>query len=374
MPDVSLAIPSAMLHAVTSATNSLGAFVVHLIIFIVIIFVFLIIGVMAFIYIERRVLGRFQIRIGPNRAGPFGIFQPVADVIKILIKEDIVPDKADKILHLLAPGIAFIPTLMIFAVIPFQNGAALVDLNIGILYVVAISSISVIGILMAGWSSNNKYSLISAMRMIAQTVSYEIPMSLAVIGVVLITGSLSLNSIVEAQHIPYILLQPLGFVIFLLASLAEINRSPFDMMEAESEIVAGFNIEYSGIKFALFYLTEYSEVLGLSAIIATIYLSGWKGPFISSFIWFFIKMIAVFVFIIWIRATLPRLRIDQVMGFTWKFLMPLACINLLLTGIQVVFWHDISPWIIAAVNFVIGAVLIFIWSRFFKLEGYSIEA
>ncbi len=363
-------------NTIPLATNyaaGLNNFWAHLGIFTVIIFAFLIIGVMAFIYIERRVLGRLQIRIGPNRAGPFGLFQPIADVIKILIKEDIVPNKADKILHLLAPGIAFIPTLMIFAVIPFHNGVALVDLNIGILYIVSISSVSVIGILMAGWSSNNKYSLISAMRVIAQVVSYEIPMSLAIISVVIITGELSMSGIVEAQNIPYILLQPLGFLIFLLAALAEINRAPFDLLEAESEIVAGFNIEYSGIKFALFYLTEYSEVLGLSAIIVTLYLGGWGGPVIPGFLWFLIKLIAVFLFIIWIRATLPRLRIDHVMGFAWKLLLPLACVNLIITGLQVVFLPDISRWIIVLINFILAAVLILVWSRFFKLEGEANE-
>jgi NADH-quinone oxidoreductase subunit H len=241
-----------ILYAAALPPDWPGEFWSHALIFIVILFVFVILGVMAFIYIERRVLGPFQLRIGPNRTGPFGIFQPVADTIKILIKEDIVPRNADGLLHLLAPAIAFIPTLMIFAVIPLQNGAALVDLNIGILYIVAISSISVVGILMAGWASNNKYALISAMRMIAQVVSYEIPLALSIIGVVLLTGNLSMSEIVGAQNIPFILLQPLGFLIYFMAALAEINRSPFDLIEAESEIVAGFNIEYSGIKFALF--------------------------------------------------------------------------------------------------------------------------
>jgi len=328
---------------------------------------------MTFIYIERRVVGRFQIRIGPNRAGPFGMLQPVADAIKILIKEDIVPNQADKILHLLAPAIAFIPALMIFAVIPFRDGAVLADLNIGILYVVAIGSVSIIGIIMAGWSSANKYAVISAMRTIAQVVSYEIPMSLAIISVVLITGNLSMVSIVKAQTIPYILLQPLGFVIYLLAALAEVNRTPFDLLEAESEIVAGFNIEYSGIKFALFYLAEYAEALAISAIIATLYLGGWNGPYIPSILWFLIKLIAVFILIIWIRASLPRFRIDQVMKFAWKFLLPVACINLLITGIQTVFWPDVSAWVIVPAYFMIVALLILVWSKFLQAEGDRIE-
>lgn len=348
-----------------------GGFWSHMLIFIVILFVFVILGVMAFIYIERRVLGPFQIRIGPNRTGPFGIFQPVADTVKILIKEDIVPHNADGLLHLLAPAIAFIPTLMIFAVIPLQNGASLVNLNIGILYIVAISSVSVVGILMAGWASNNKYALISAMRVIAQVVSYEIPLALSIIGVVLLTGNLSMNSIVESQSIPFILLQPLGFIIYFVAALAEINRSPFDLLEAESEIVAGFNIEYSGIKFALFFLTEYAEALAISAIIATIYLGGWNGPGPAWFgiFWLIIKMLVVFFVIIWVRSTLPRMRIDHVMGFAWKFLLPLSLINLLITGIEVITLSDVSQWVMVAINFVVTAVLILVWSKFSHLTG-----
>ncbi len=373
MLNISPVISSAISYTAASTTGSSNVSWGHLILFIVIIFAFLITGVMAFIYIERRVVGRFQIRIGPNRAGPFGMLQPVADAIKILIKEDIIPDKADKVLHLLAPAIAFIPAIMIFAVIPFRDGALLVDLNIAILYIVAIGSVSVIGIIMAGWSSANKYALISTMRTIAQVVSYEIPMSLAILSVVLLTGSLSMVSIVKAQTVPYILLQPLGFVIYLLAALAEVNRSPFDLLEAESEIVAGFNIEYSGIKFALFYLAEYAETLAISAIITTLYLGGWNGPYIPAILWFLTKVIAVFILIIWIRASLPRFRIDQVMKFAWKFLLPVACINLLITGTQIVFWPDVSAWIIVPVYFVIMAVLVLGWSKLLQLEGDRIE-
>jgi NADH-quinone oxidoreductase subunit H len=258
---------------------------------------------------------------------------------------------------------------MIFAVIPLWNGAALTDLNIGILYIVAVSSISVVGILMAGWASNNKYGLLGAMRVIAEVVSYEIPLALSIIGVVLLTGNLSISSIVASQNIPFILLQPLGFVIYFVAALAEINRTPFDLLDAESEIVAGFNIEYSGIKFALFFLTEYSEVLAISAIISTIYLGGWRGPLLPPVLWLLIKMIAVFILVIWIRSTLPRMRIDHVMAFAWKFLLPLALINLLITGLQVVALPDISQWVIVAINVVIAAGLILLWSKFYRLTG-----
>ena len=370
-----------ILHGLNStvlASDWPAGFWSHLIIFIVILFVFVIFMAMGFIYFERRFISRFQIRIGPNRVGPFGLFQPVADVIKILIKEDIVPLNADKLIHLLAPIFAIAPAIMVFAVIPFQNGAALVNLNIGILYIVAVSSISIVGMVMAGWSSNNKYALVSAMRVIAQVVSYEIPLALAIIGVVLFAGTLSMNGIVQAQHIPYILLQPLGFLIYFLGSMAEINRTPFDLLEAEGEIVAGYNIEYSGFKFALFYLTEYTEAIAVSTIITTLYLGGWKGPFdtlpVLPVLWFLIKVFAVFAVIIWVRATLPRLRIDQVMGFAWKFLLPLSLINLLITGAQVVFWPNISQWVIVGVNVVLAAVLILVFSRFFRTSGDKIEA
>ncbi|MBI2829996.1 MAG: NADH-quinone oxidoreductase subunit NuoH, partial [Chloroflexi bacterium] len=274
-------------------------------------------GAMAFIYFERRGIARFQARLGPNRAGPFGLLQPVADAIKVLLKEDIIPSKADKLVFWLAPVITFAPIMMMFAVIPFQGGALLADLNIGILYIIAVSSVVSIGMFMAGWSSNNKYSLLGAMRDIAQLVSYEIPLGLAILGVVLLTGSLSMTDIVEAQSVPFILVQPLGFLIFIIAALAEINRTPFDLLEADSEIVAGYNIEYSGMKFAMFYLAEYCEALVISSITAVIFLGGWKGPVLPPVLWFLIKVFAVFFLIFWIRSTIPRLRIDQVLSFAW---------------------------------------------------------
>jgi len=329
--------------------------------------------VMAFIYMERRGIGRFQVRLGPNRAGPFGVLQPVADAIKVLLKEDIIPAKGDKLVHWLAPVVAFVPALMIFAVVPFQNGALLADLNIGILYIVAISSVATVGVFMAGWASNNKFSLIGAMRDVAQVVSYEIPLVLAVAGVVLVAGSLSMNKIVEAQNVPFILLQPLGFLIFFMAACAEINRTPFDLLEAESEIVAGYHTEYSGMKFALFYLVEYTEALALSAIITTLFLSGWRGPLLPPFLWFLIKVFAVFFLIFWVRSTIPRLRIDQVMAFAWKGLLPLALINLFITGAEILVLPEGLPWFIIFVNLAIMVVLVVLWSGFFKLGGGRVE-
>lgn len=346
---------------------------IHFAVFTVVIIAFILTMVMGFIYIERRVLGFIQVRLGPNRTGPFGLLQPVADAIKVLLKEDIIPAKGDKLIFWLAPLVAFVPVFMIFAVVPFQRGALLADLNVGILYVTAVSSIVAVGVFMAGWSSNNKYSLVGAMRDVAQLVSYEIPLGLAILSVVLLTGSLSLTRIVEAQSIPFILLQPLGFLIFFIAALAEVNRCPFDLLEADSEIVAGFNIEYSGMKFAMFFLAEYCEVLVLSALVATLFLGGWRGPLLPPFLWFVIKIVGVFLFVIWIRATIPRLRIDQVMGFAWKGLLPLALINLLITALEVLVWKGTLPWLAIFLNIAIMAILILLWSRFFRLGGGRVE-
>jgi NADH-quinone oxidoreductase subunit H len=350
-----------------------GGYWWHWVFFTIVIIAFALLMMMGVVYIERRGMPRMQSRIGPNRAGPFGLLQLIADAIKVLLKENIVPTAADKVVFWLAPLVAFIPVLMIFTVIPFQNGALLADLNIGILYIVAVSSISTVGIFMAGWGSGNKYSLLGAMRSIASVVSYEIPMALAILGVVLTVGSLSLNDIVVKQDIPFILLQPLGFLIFFMAGCAEINRSPFDVMEAEQELVAGFHTEYSGIKFVIFYLVEYGEAVALSAIIATLFLSGWRGPWLPPWLWFVLKTMLVFFFMVWTRTTLPRVRIDQLMALAWKFLFPLALINLFLTAIQVVVWPDAAQWIIIIVNIAITAALILIWSRLFKTGWGRIE-
>ncbi len=360
-------------HLQTLPPDWPGGFWWHWLLFTVIIFAFVLATVMAFIYIERRGMARMQARLGPNRVGPFGVLQPVADAIKVLLKEDIIPTKADRIVHWLAPVVAFAPVLLIFAVVPFQDGALLADLNIGILYVVAISSISTVGIFMAGWGSSNKYSLLGAMRNVAAVVSYEIPVVLAVVGVVLISGSLSMNQIVLAQNVPFILLQPLGFLLFFIGACAEINRSPFDLLEADSELTAGFHTEYSGMKFAMFYLVEYAEALAMSAIITTLFLGGWRGPLLPPWLWFLIKVVVVFFVMVWTRTTLPRIRIDQLMALAWKFLFPLALINLIVTGIQVLVWPEALPWVMVLVNIAIMAALILVWSKFFKLGLGRVE-
>ncbi|HJX03169.1 MAG TPA: NADH-quinone oxidoreductase subunit NuoH [Dehalococcoidia bacterium] len=350
-----------------------AAYVIPAIVGVVVLLVFIFGLVIVFIYIERRLLARFQIRLGPNRCGPEGIFQPIATAIKVLIKEDIVPTAADKVLHWLAPVVVFIPIILIFAVVPLHKGAIYSDLNVGIVYIVAISSISAVGVYMAGWGSNNKYALLAAMRTIAQMVSYELPIVLSILGVILFAGSLSMNQIVEAQNIPYILLQPLGFLIFFLAALAEINRSPFDLLEADSEIVAGYHTEYSGMKFAMFYLGEFGHALVYSAIISTLFLGGWKGPLLPPFLWLIIKIIIIFCIMVWIRATLPRLRVDQLMSFAWKGLLPMAIINLFVVAAQVLWLPEGLPWLAVVINFVLAGIIILLWSRLFTLGGGRVQ-
>ncbi len=343
-----------------------GADWLHWLLFVPIILTFVFGMVIIFIWFERRSMARMQSRLGPNRVGPFGIFQPIADVFKVLTKEDIIPTRADKMVHLLAPVVAFVPVLLIFAIIPFANGAALANINIGVLFIMAMTSVTSIGMFMAGWGSNNKYSLLGAMRDVAAVISYEIPLVLTLAAVVLLAGSMSLNDIVVQQSIPFIFLQPLGFLLFFMAASAEINRTPFDLLEADSELAAGYNTEYSGMKFAMFYLVEYAEALVLAAICATLFLSGWKGPLLPPWLWLLLKIGLVFFVLVWVRATLPRVRIDQLMAFAWKFMLPLALINLLITAGQVLLFPEL-PWILVAVNIVLAALLIYFWSKLLKI-------
>jgi len=342
----------------------------HWVIFTIIILVFFLGSVIMFIYMERRVLGKMQARLGPNRVGPFGLLQAIADAVKVLMKEMVTPANADKIVYWLAPAVTFAPVVMVLAVVPFANGASLADLNIGIIYVVAISSLSSIGVFMAGWSSSNKYSMLGAMRMVAAVVSYEMPIVLALASVVLIAGSMSLNDIVIAQQsYPMLLMQPLAFFLMFIAGCAEINRSPFDLMEADSEIVAGFHTEYTGMKFALFYLAEYGEAVVMSTIIATVFLGGWRGPFLPPWLWLILKVFFVFFLMVWTRTTLPRVRIDQLMSLAWKFLFPLGLINLLLSSLEVLAYPDGIPWYFIFANIAVGAALVMLMSRFYKVGG-----
>lgn len=292
-----------------------------------------IVMVLVLTYMERKVFARLQDRIGPNRWGPWGILQAVADAIKMLIKEDIIPDNADRLLFNLAPVMMVIPAVLLYAVLPFGRGMVGSDLNVGVLYVVAIGSLTTVAVMTAGWSSSNKYGLLGAFRMIAQLVSYEIPMVLAMASVVLITGSMSLVKIVESQPIPNAVLMPVAFFVYMAAGMAELGRSPFDLLEADSEIVAGYFIEYSGMKFALFFLAEYINMFAVAGIATTLFLSGWNWPILPTWLWFFIKAFAVVFVFIWARGSWPRLRIDHMLSFAWKFLVPLALVNLMVVGL-----------------------------------------
>jgi NADH-quinone oxidoreductase subunit H len=296
-------------------------------------------------WLERKLLGHFQVRLGPMRVGPHGLLQPIADGIKILLKEDIIPANVNKLIYILAPILTFIPALIIVAVIPFGKDITLFghtipllisDFNMGVLYVFAISSLGVYGLVLAGWSSNNKWSLMGGIRSSAQMVSYEVSLGLSIIGVLMIAGSLSLTQIVAVQDKVYnwfIVRQPLGFLLYLVCAVAELSRTPFDLTEAESELVAGYQTEYSSMKFAMFYLGEYGNMINIAAVATTLFLGGWHGPFLPPVVWFLIKMVAFLFFFIWIRATWPRFRYDQLMNFGWKVLLPLALLNILITAI-----------------------------------------
>lgn len=330
-------------------------------------------------WLERKLIARMQNRFGPNRVGLYGLAQPLADGLKMLIKEDIVPEGADRLIHTLAPVLAVIPAILLFAVVPFGRNMVAVDLNVGLLYFLAISSVSSYAIFMGGWASRSKFSLLGAMRAVAQIISYEVPGVLSVVVVIMVAGTLSTVGIVEAQAERWFACTPWGAVgclIFFLSGIAEVNRTPFDMPEAESEIVAGFHTEYSGMKFALWYMAEFLEAFAVSAFTVTFFLGGWQGPAlpvwpcflvtallvataqsirrplrllfalasvgaaaafarepVPSWVWFFTKTYALVFVLVWLRGTFPRLRIDQLMGFAWKFLLPLSLVNILAAGL-----------------------------------------
>ena len=316
----------------------LPTWAVDLIMDILIIVILLVIGIVAVLilsFMERKVAARIGDRYGPNRWGPYGIFQAVTDAIKMLVKEDIVPKVADVTIFNLAPAIAAFAAVMTYAVIPFGKGLVAADLNIGILYFAAIGSLSTLALLSSGFGSRNKYALISGFRAAAQLISYEVPMGLSIIAVVMMSGSMSTQQIVMAQQQNgwYILIMPAVFLIYFMAASAEMLRGPFDLVEADSEIVAGHFIEYSGMKFALFFLAEYIHLLAGSGMIVTLFLGGWSGPFLPSWLWFLIKVFCVIFVFMWIRNTFPRIRIDQVLGFSWKVLLPASLVALFITGI-----------------------------------------
>ncbi len=301
-------------------------------------------------WFERRVLAKFQVRIGPNRAGKQGLLQPVADALKLIFKEELVPEKADKLIFIMAPVLTMIPALIITAVVPWGPSITLfgktftlsvADINLGVLYILTVTSISIYGITLAGWASNNKYATLGGLRATAQMISYELALGLALIGPILLAGSMSITDIVNGQkEMWYVVYQPLGALIYFIAAVAEINRSPFDMPEAEQELTAGYHTEYSGMKFALFFMAEYIKMIAISMIGASLFLGGFQGPFLDQApwlgpIWLFIKVVVLLFILVWIRATLPRIRYDRLMAFGWKILFPLALLNVMVTALVI---------------------------------------
>ncbi len=311
-------------------------------------------------WIERKVIADIQVRLGPMRVGPHGLLQPIADGLKLMFKEDLIPNQVDRVIFLLAPSLSIIPAFIAFAVIPFGDTTTLfgllskpvplriTDIDVGLLFVFGVASLGVYGIVLAGWSSNNKYSVLGGLRSSAQLISYELSMGLSVVGVLLLVGSLSLVDIVRAQEglgwwfgilpVPnwFLFSQPLGFCIYFCCALAETNRAPFDLPEAETELVAGFHTEYSSMKFAMFFMAEYANMITVAALATTIFLGGWLGPVAPSPVWFLGKVFLLLFLFIWIRATLPRFRYDQLMSFGWKRLLPLALLNTVVTAVVAV--------------------------------------
>ncbi|MCU0509166.1 MAG: NADH-quinone oxidoreductase subunit NuoH [Anaerolineae bacterium] len=325
----------------TSWTNWLNSFlpepavtVVNFLVIGIILVMMPVIATLTLTWMERKVIGRIQNRIGPNRVGPWGIFQAIADAVKMLVKEDIVPDGADRPVFNLAPILIAAGAALLWAVIPFGRGMVGADLNIGVIYLVAVGSITTVAVIMAGWASNNKFALIGAFRVVAQLLSYEVPMILSIAAVALIAGTMSTMGVVEAQQVPFALLMPVAFIAYFVAGSAEVGRAPFDLLEADSEIVAGYFVEYSGLKFGWFYIAEYGNLFAISAIATTLFLGGWRGPFSHEVpalgpLYFIIKTILVVFLLMWIRGTWPRFRIDQMLGFAWKVLVPATLANLL---------------------------------------------
>jgi len=299
------------------------------------------------VWLERKLLARLQIRLGPNRAGIFGLLQPIADAIKLLTKEDIVPAAADAFIFRLAPAVVAVTAMLMFAVVPLGPDVrvfgrpvpmVITDLNVGLLFVFALSSLGVYGVALGGWASNSKFALLGGIRGAAQMISYELALGLSLVPVVMLAGSFSLTAIVDAQAgVPFIVLQPVSFAIFVVSAMAESKRIPFDLPEAENELGAGFHTEYSGMRFGLFFLGEYVHIQVLGALTAVFFLGGWRGPWLPPVVWLMLKIVVVAVIMIWMRGTLPRLRYDQLMALGWKVLIPASLINIVVTGAFIMF-------------------------------------
>jgi NADH-quinone oxidoreductase subunit H len=324
------------------------------------------------VWLERKLAARIQDRVGPNRVGPFGLLQPVADIVKLLIKEDITPEGADKVIYNFAPILVTGSVLLLWAVIPFAPQVIGADINVGVLYIVAIGGLGTLGIIMAGWSSNNKYALLGSFRSVAQLVSYEVPLILVLLVPVLFARSMGMNAIVESQDIWFGIFSPLALIIFLVASIAEIGRTPFDLLEAESEIVAGYHIEYSGMKFGLFLAAELIHALLISALTATLFLGGWRGPFVDSVpvlgaFYFIAKTAIIYFVVVWVRGTLPRVRIDHMLDFNWKMLTPLALVLLIATAIADKLLEGASIWLRAGVHLGISVILVLVMIQIIRV-------
>lgn len=323
---------------------SFGADLTMNILSFVMIWILVLSATIVLVVLERKIAGWASQRPGPNRLGPHGWLQSVADAIKLMGKEDVIPAQTDKQIFKIAPMIILALPVMLLGIIPYGKGMVPVDLDLGIFYLLAISSLSTLAFLMAGWGSNSKYSIIGGMRAVAQMISYEIPLIFSLLGVVMITQSFKLSAIVAAQStIPFIVLQPLAFMIYLIAGTAEVNRAPFDLVEGEQEIIAGPFTEYTGLRWGLFYLGEYANMFVVAAITTTLFLGGWQGPLLPGYIWFFLKTGLIIFLMIWIRWTFPRLRLDHLMHFAWKRLIPLSLLNIFLTGLGIYIYDLFMP-------------------------------
>ncbi len=340
---------------------------------------------------ERRALARIQARVGPNRAGPFGLLQPLADAIKLIFKEEFVPANADKLMFFWAPVITMVPSIIIAAVIPWGTSITafgreiklyIADINVGVLYLMSVASIAVYGIVLAGWSSNNKYALLGGLRSSAQMISYELALGFSFVTAIILGNSMRMVDIVEAQKsVWFVVVQPVGAVIFWLATVAEVNRAPFDMPEAEQELTAGYHTEYSGMKFALFFMAEYQKMIVVSAILASLYFGGYLGPFVDRYpllgpLYLFLKIVILLFVMIWVRATWPRIRYDRLMAFGWKILLPLSLAIALITAGGILL-ADLSGnplyfWMIPVVSLLVGLFTVVVIYRELRRKAYGV--
>ena len=341
---------------------------------------FVLVVAILLVWIERKVVARFQDRLGPNRLGPWGLIQPLADVIKLLIKEDITPDGADRVPYNLAPILALATVLLLWAVIPLAPTILGSDINVGVLYIVSAGAISTLGIIMAGWSSNNKYALLGAFRTVAQMVSYEVPMVISLLVPVLLANSMGINRIVAEQNVWFIVVAPIAALIFFITSIAEIGRSPFDLTEAESEIVAGFHIEYTGMKFGLFYAGELLHALTIGALFSSLFLGGWRGWGAEAFpilgvVYLFLKAFLGYYVIMWIKYSVPRIRIDHMLAFNWKFLTPLSLASLIMTAILHKLLENSTTLVYTGLmllaNLILGWIVLVILQRYARVERHK---